>query len=119
MPEKSKTAGIATVALTAILARAAISAPDMPGVKLDAFDEDYLKTVPTGGGGILVGATVGEDDSANLLKPALVVPATELPKVSTLCVETISVDGSYWSHGQLTGAALTENQGTLRVLPNS
>jgi hypothetical protein len=109
----------AVIATSAMLAHSAVGAPDMPAVKLDAFDEDYLKTVPTGGGGILVGATVGEDDAANLLKPALVVPATEVLKVSTLCVETISVDGSYWSHGQLTGTDLTANQGTLRVLPNS
>lgn len=110
---------VALITVISALVSAVACAGEIAAVRLDHFDENYLKTVPAGGGGILVGATVGEDDSTYLLKPVLFVPASVYTKATALCVETVSVDGSYWSHGELPGPLLANHNGALRVLPNS
>jgi hypothetical protein len=117
LPRKSVTSTVAAV--IALFTSLATCGAEVPVVPLAHFDEDYQKTVPSGGGGILVGATVGDDEAGYLLKPALFIPAGMYTKVPVLCVETVSVDGSYWSHGELAGPTVAEDQGALRFLPNS
>jgi hypothetical protein len=94
-------------------------AAEPPLVRLADFQEFFLKKVPTGGAGILVGATAETDLPEYLLKPTLFVPRTFFPKIASLCIETISIDGSYFSHGELSRADLESHRGTLRFVPNN
>jgi hypothetical protein len=87
-----------------------------PSVSLLNYVESYVKEVPTGGH-TLVGATTGDGTPEQLLHPALLVPRALYTKGSVVCVETLSIDGSYSSHGELTGGELAANQGRLRVSP--
>lgn len=88
----------------------------LPSVPLTNYTESYVKEVPTGGH-TLVGATTGEGTPAQLLNPALFVPERIYSKTTLVCVETLSIDGSYSSHGELTHDNLEANHGRLRVAP--
>jgi hypothetical protein len=92
---------------------------EIPAVKLSRFYEKYNKNVDIGGRGLLVGATVGVEEQKYLLSPALLVPVNIYQGWSVLCIETVSIDGSYSSHGELARADLDSHHGLLRFTPNS
>jgi hypothetical protein len=110
---------LAAGALMISSTQAQTGGPDIPEIKLSGFKETFLKAVPTAGGGPLVGATVGKDDPAYLLKPALFLPAALYSKWPALCVETVSIDGSYASHGEISQVDLESDHGVLRFVPNN
>lgn len=96
------------------------SEPDsLPAVRLSKFDEQYRQIIPSAGAGVLLGATTGADDPDHLLKPALFVPPGVYTKLTALCIETRSIDGSYYSRGELSPTDLSSHQGILRFMPAS
>jgi hypothetical protein len=107
------------VGLLANWAVASGAPTEIPTVKLSKFEENLLRTVPTGGAGILVGATLVGDELRHLFTPALFLPSSAYPEAGTLCIETVSIDGSYSSHGEIPGSDLRSYRGAVRFAPNN
>jgi hypothetical protein len=101
-----------TILLLAVTASSLVPAQSLPTVELEKFVE-RLSSETRVGGGLLLGATLLGEPDKGFPAPRLVLPAK--PDSGPYCVETIAIDGSYWSQGELPASAIRGGEPGLRI----
>lgn len=88
------------------------AAQPIPIIELEKFVERSSSETRVSGG-LLLGATLLGESDKGFPAPRLVLPSS--PVGSPFCVETVGIDGSYWSQGELPASAIRSGQTVLRI----
>lgn len=100
--------GALTLATTSFPGIAQVKGP----ITLDQFVDRKSSTVRISGRSI-VGATVG-DHTAPSSTPELALTPSVVKTKANICVETTTIDGTYWSRGQIKWSDIDANRGVIQ-----
>ena len=87
---------------------------DLESVYLDGFVDRRASETKVGGRPLVGTVALGEP-AMGVISPALVFPRGALQAPVSHCVETVSIDGAYWSQGQVTADVLRRGTTRLRI----